>query len=278
MLSIIIPTKNEGRNIADCIKAVAWAQQAGNAEIIVVDNFSTDSTAAIAADLGARVVQFGSERSFQRNRGGMAEAKGSYLFFIDADMRVKKETLEEILTSINSSSPPDALYVREEMTGTSFLTKVRNFERSFYNATCIDGLRVVKKSLFLELNGFDESLCGPEDWDFDRRLLQKTGNVALTQGALLHNEGNVSLARLIKKKRYYAGDMHAYRQKWKNDAIIRKQLGISYRFFVVFIENGKWKKSLAHPFMLISVWTYKFILCLFLISTLTKSAQDQPAR
>lgn len=277
MLSIIIPTRNEAHNIADCIKAVAWAQTTGSVEIIVVDNFSTDSTAALAGELGARVVQFGNERSCQRNRGGMVEARGEYLFFIDADMRVKRETLEEILALVNNGNPPNALYVREEMTGHSFLTRVRNFERSYYDATCIDGLRVVRRSLFLELKGFDETLCGPEDWDFDRRLLQKTDNVAITKGALLHNEGDVSLWRLIQKKQYYAGNMHVYRKKWGNDAVVRKQLGVAYRFLGVFFEDGKWKKSLSHPFMLISVWVYKFIVCIFLVSTLLQS-RKQAAR
>ena len=70
MLSIIIPTKNEGCNISACINAVVWAQEKGSAEVIVVDNHSTDNTVAIARSLGVRVVPFGNERSFQRNRGG----------------------------------------------------------------------------------------------------------------------------------------------------------------------------------------------------------------
>ena len=207
----------------------------------------------------------------------MVEARGEYLFFIDADMQVRAETLKEILVLVNGESPPDALYVREEMSGSGLLTRIRNFERSFYDATCIDGLRVVRKSLFLELNGFDESLCGPEDWDFDRRLLQKTNKVAITKGTLLHNEGDISLMRLIQKKRYYAGNMHVYRKKWGNDLIVRKQLGVTYRFFWVFMENGRWKRSLSHPFMLLSVWIYKFVVCLFLVGTLIKPEQSQQA-
>lgn len=48
---------------------------------------------------------------------------------------------------------------------------MRDFERSFYNTACIDAVRFVRKDKFLEIGGFDESLTGPEDWDFDRSFI-----------------------------------------------------------------------------------------------------------
>ena len=52
-ISVLIPTKNEERNIRKCIESVAWAD-----EVYVVDSRSTDRTSEIARSLGAEVVAF----------------------------------------------------------------------------------------------------------------------------------------------------------------------------------------------------------------------------
>src|ERR1700685_919467 len=53
-LSVLVPTKNDGKNLRRCLDAIAhWAD-----EIIVVDSFSSDGTAPLAESYGATVVQF----------------------------------------------------------------------------------------------------------------------------------------------------------------------------------------------------------------------------
>ena len=52
-VSVVIPTKNEAHNLERCLRSVSWAS-----EIYVVDSQSTDSTCRIAAECGAKVVQF----------------------------------------------------------------------------------------------------------------------------------------------------------------------------------------------------------------------------
>lgn len=256
ILSIVIPAKNEAGNIGACIEAVKWVAGTGEGEIIVVDNNSTDNTAEIARGMGVRVIICGPERSAQRNRGAR-EASGEYVFFVDADMRVHHETLAEILGTLKSDNPPDALYVRENIAGAGYWNRVRNFERSFYDATCIDGLRVIRRSIFLDIGGYDEALYAAEDWDLDRRIKEVTKRIALTRGALFHDEGNFSLWRNLGKKNYYFGNIHVYIDKWGNDDIVRQQCGFAYRFWTVFMENGKWKRAIKRPDLMICVWLYR---------------------
>ncbi len=247
-LSVIIPTKNEQDNIANCCAPFAEALEKGICEVIVVDNFSTDSTLELVASLGVQFYSIGPERSTQRNYGA-SQASGQYLLFLDADMVLQKETLEELLQRCNSQNPPDAMYIREHRVGKGLRAKARNFERSFYNATCIDGLRLFKRELFIQVGGYDEALVSAEDWDLDRRVLEKTQNVVLSKGELLHNEKQLSSKKLLEKKAYYAEKISAYRKKWNNDKIVRKQLGVWYRFFWVFLEKGKWLKVVRHPIL-----------------------------
>ncbi len=252
MISIIIPTKNEEPNIVACVTAFAGLAERGEAEVIVVDNSSEDRTQELACSAGARVIVQGPERCAQRNRG-WREARGEYVMFVDADMIVPESTQAEILSLLSKQDPPDAIYVREVRSGDGLRIKARNFERSFYDATEIDGLRVIRRSLLERVGGYDENLTACEDWDLDRRLLALGATTTLTKGALIHNERLVTFARHLSKKRYYAGTMDRYREKWNNDEVVRRQFSPFYRTVGVFFAKGAWKRTLRHPILYLVV-------------------------
>ena len=251
-LSVVIPTKNEEANVAACIRAFDAVRD--RVEVVVVDNFSSDRTREIASALGARVFTQGPERCAQRNRG-WREATGDVILFVDADMILPRETIDEILSTYSRSpfpvprSPYTSLYIPEHRAGRGLRLRARNFERSFYDGTCIDGLRAVPRVWLEKVGGYDESLVACEDWDLDRRLLAAGTPTAVTKGPLIHNEASQGLARLLAKKAYYAKSVDAYRRKWRDDATCRRQFGIPYRFFGVFVEKGKWKRLLRHPIL-----------------------------
>ena len=246
LLSVVVPTKNEEANIATCLEA--FAPFRGETELIVVDNSSPDATREIAERCGARVFVQGPERCAQRNRG-WRESSAAFVIFVDADMVVPPETVWEILSVCASEQAPDALYVPETRTGRGIRIKARHFERGFYDGTCIDGLRIVRRSMLESVGGYDESLVACEDWDLDRRLLAAGAKTAMTSGALFHNEARQSLKTLLRKKAYYSKSVAAYRAKWNDDETCRRQFGLYYRFFGVFVENGKWKRLLRHPIL-----------------------------
>jgi len=243
-LTVVIPTRNEEANIANCIGSFESFRD--SVEIIVVDNASSDRTKEIAASLGAKVFDKGPERCAQRNAGWRA-ASQDWVMFVDADMMLPHDTTSRLLSVISSAEGADAYWIPETRSGGGLRVKARNFERSFYDGTCIDGLRVIKRSLLEAVGGYDESLVACEDWDLDRRLVAVGARTALLDRGLVHNEARQGLRRLLSKKAYYAKSIDAYRSKWNNDLIVRRQFGVWYRFFFVFVENGKWKRLLRHP-------------------------------
>ena len=103
-VSVIIPVRNGERSLPALLRSVTeQTLPRERFEVIVVNNDSSDETAAVAADLGARVVHEPiANRSRARNRG--AEAARSRLYaFTDADCVVHRGWLEALLRSAPSA-------------------------------------------------------------------------------------------------------------------------------------------------------------------------------
>ncbi len=268
IVSVIITTKNEEKNIKDCLRSIR-DQTFRNIELIVVDNFSEDKTAEIAKKYDAKVYFKGPERSSQRNYGAQV-ASGEYLLYLDADMILSPNAIEECAKKCEVDRV-DALYVPERIVGEGFWIKVRDFERSFYTGTVVDAVRFVRRDLFLRVDGFDESLVGPEDWDLDRRV-RKIGRTGIVDTPLYHNEGRFNMKRYLKKKNYYSNGIKNYVRKWgPNDQETTKQVGVWYRLMGVFVEKGKWKKLVRNPLFMIAMYCLRLRVAVTYLLSRTSS-------
>ncbi len=99
MITVVIITKNEEKNIERCLKSVQWAN-----EIIVVDAESTDKTVEIAKSLNATVIVkqwagFAKQKEF-----AMQQTKNDWVFFPDADEVTTEELKIEILQTIQMNN------------------------------------------------------------------------------------------------------------------------------------------------------------------------------
>lgn len=104
-VSIVIVTKNEERNIRDCLNSAKWAD-----EIIIVDAYSTDKTVQIAGEFTQKIYQrpwegFGIQKNF-----AMQKATCPWIFILDADERIPPGLRDEIRAVIRSSPSEIAGY------------------------------------------------------------------------------------------------------------------------------------------------------------------------
>ena len=260
LVSVIITTKNEEGNIGNCLESVlAQSYSAENIETIVVDNSSTDKTKEIALKYIQKVFTYGPERSAQKNFG-IRESKGEYFLHFDADMVLSENVVKECVEKVSSDENIIALFIPEIVMGKDFFSKVRRFERSFYDGTVIDAVRFIRKDKFFEVGGFDEKLYACEDWDLEKRL-KKLGKFDIVKSPLYHNEKGFSLKKYLAKKGYYSKNLDVYIEKWgKDDPDVKKQFGFYYRFLGVFVENGKWKKFLRHPILTAGMHFLRFLV------------------
>ena len=265
LVSVIVATKNAEKFIKNSLESVK-KQTYRTIEIIVVDNYSTDHTIMIAKKYTDDVYKYGLERSSQRNFG-VKKSNGKYLLFLDADMQLSPKVIERCV-AMNNKSNIGGIYIPEIIKGKNYWSKVRNFERQFYNGTVIDAVRFLPKEVFKNIGGFDENLYAGEDWDLDRRV-RKIGKTATVNVPLYHDENDFSLKKYLQKKSYYSLGIQTYRQKWKNDPDTQKQLGFWYRYFLVFIENEKWKRLIKHPFLTCGMMFLK--ICIGILYLYNKS-------
>lgn len=107
MISVLILTKNELKDLPGCLESVGWSD-----DIIVLDSLSSDGTPELAARFGAKVVSrpFDNWASHQNWALRNIEFKHRWVLYVDADERVSPELAESILTAV--SNPGSAIAFR----------------------------------------------------------------------------------------------------------------------------------------------------------------------
>jgi glycosyltransferase involved in cell wall biosynthesis len=100
MLSFIVPAYNEELELPSTIAAIGEAAQGQQYEIIVVDDASSDATAEIARDAGAKVVSINRRQIAAARNAGAHHARGNILFFVDADTRINQKHVTGAITAL----------------------------------------------------------------------------------------------------------------------------------------------------------------------------------
>ncbi len=90
-LTVVILAKNEADRIGECLRSVAWA-----AETLVIDDNSTDATASIASQLGARVLKRAMDNEGRHRNWAHTQASNEWILSLDADERATPELVQEI--------------------------------------------------------------------------------------------------------------------------------------------------------------------------------------
>lgn len=106
-LSIIIPMYNVGDYLDKCIASLLRTDGIGNAQIILVDDGSTDSTAKIADDYtreysNISVIHKQNEGPSEARNTGIRASEGKYLFFCDADDEVNPDELSKVISGLDT--------------------------------------------------------------------------------------------------------------------------------------------------------------------------------
>jgi GT2 family glycosyltransferase len=176
LVSFVIPVRNDVLRLQRCLTSIAGNDYPRDLiEIVVVDNESTDGSAAAARGYGAIIIKSGGDSvAAHRNRGARA-ALGSVIAFADSDHEIDRRWVENAVAVL--ADPHVAA------TGSAYLTQPSpNWVQQQY-----DGMRsrpvrredvewlgsgnfAVKRAAFEKVGGFNAALTACEDVDLCNRL------------------------------------------------------------------------------------------------------------
>lgn len=177
-LSVVIPAKNEAQFIERCLEHVKKAIEfwSGDAEIILVDNGSSDQTVILAESKGAKVIVEKTGTISHLRNAGAKKANGEVIAFLDADCLVAPEwitycleKLEEFnVSGVGTRAMPDldnATWV--EKTVSSLMAGA---DRPDYVKWLGTSNLFIKYSVFWSVGGFDETMITAEDVNLCNKL------------------------------------------------------------------------------------------------------------
>jgi glycosyltransferase involved in cell wall biosynthesis len=163
-LSIVVPVYNNPQDLRECLAALLASADPG-AEIIVVDDASTDDTPAVAAQMGVCVLRLGrnSGPAAARNYGA-SHAQGDILFFVDADVVLARDAVQRVVRRFTEDADLAAVFgsydARPRAQGR--VSQYRNLLHHFVHqhgnqeaSTFWAGCGAIRRSVFLEVGGFD---------------------------------------------------------------------------------------------------------------------------
>jgi glycosyltransferase involved in cell wall biosynthesis len=173
-ISIVVPAYNEEKYLPATLAAVQEALSSiEDAEVIVVDNESTDATPEIAKKFEADVITEPEHNIGQVRNTGAQNSSGDVIVFLDADTRVAPGVFKKIIAAMTDTRCVGGSVAVE------YETPRRMWVRAFMKLWVVLGrftkmrqgaLQFCRSDVFRELGGYDATIYVGEDIDFHWRL------------------------------------------------------------------------------------------------------------
>ncbi|MFD2421832.1 glycosyltransferase family 2 protein [Amycolatopsis pigmentata] len=207
-VSVIIPNYNGGRTLELCLRSVL-TQHHRPAEVIVVDDCSTDDSVAIAERAGARVVRTprNSGCGVARNLGA-THASGAVLFFVDSDVALEPDAISSALSVLGSEPTIGAVCGIEHpvpLLNNSLVARFRALQYHYWSASSegnvsflFPNICAIRADVFAELGPFSAALRQTEEVDYGYRLSRRY-RLRLTSAVRGRHDHDARLVTLLRK-------------------------------------------------------------------------------
>jgi hypothetical protein len=164
-ISVVMPVLDGRHYLERSLPPLISKLGEGVAEVIVVDDGSTDGSAEFAREQGARVLSSGGRRlgPARARNVGAGEASGDVLLFVDADVVIHEDAPELVLRALENPEI-GAVFGSYDATPPhrGFASRYMNLRHHFVHQTPSEdaptfwaGLGAVRRSAFLEVGGYD---------------------------------------------------------------------------------------------------------------------------
>lgn len=204
-VSVLIPVKNEQRNIVECIRRLRWARQ-----IAVIDSHSTDETVPLAQAMGAEVYQFdyGPEGWPKKKNWALEHVpwRHEWVLIMDADEHMTPELAEEIRRVVTdqgaSGRPFDAWWINRR-----FIFMGRWIRRCGYYPSW--NIRLFRHALGRYERIGDLGDTGSGDNEVHEHIVLSSGQAGYLKNDFLHYAYPDIATWVEKHNRYSTWEAHA---------------------------------------------------------------------
>lgn len=209
LVSVIVPAFNAEVTIGACIAALNAQRFEHPFELIVVDDGSTDNTAAIARAAGATVITTTRGRPAAARNAGIQAARGAIICCTDADCTPHADWLQQITLQLQD----DSIVACKGIYKTRQRSKVARFVQLEYEDK-YDLLRrqetidfidtysaAYRRDVLLANNGFDERFDYLEDQELSFRLAARGYRMVFQDTAVVDHLHSATLGAYVRKKR-----------------------------------------------------------------------------
>ena len=178
MISVIIPTLNEEKNIGRLISFMNIPHSNLIYEIIVVDGGSSDNTLKVAHNAGAIVLQSPQKGRAAQMNFGAAFAKSDILYFVHADVMPPESFPRDIKNALKNKFNCGRFCTQFDRK--SYLLKLISFFSRFDWFACYGGDQTffITRKLFDVIGGFKNEMLIMEDYDISQRA-KESGHYAI---------------------------------------------------------------------------------------------------
>ncbi|WP_083501695.1 glycosyltransferase family 2 protein [Sphaerimonospora mesophila] len=211
MISVVVPCYNAAKTLRLCLESVL-AQTLRPDEIVVVDDASTDGSAAIAEELGCRVVRLPENRGVSAARNAGTDATtGDVVFFLDSDVALRPDAVAnamEILSRDPEVGCVHGVYDTEPLIDDGPVERYRILHAVYWRSrhlgevnSVVFALAAIRRDVLLAVGRFDERLRDCEDVEYSSRLAVRTRIVLTDTVVGRHDDGSRLLPILTEQWR-----------------------------------------------------------------------------
>ena len=163
-LSVIIPAYQAEKYIAQAVASVRSQNWPGEIEIIVIDDGSTDNTAAIAESLGVRVIRKAQGGAASARNEGLRAAAGEFILLLDADDMFTPGSVEAMYAAMEQNDA-DAVFAMAEDFLSPELSDAQKAElkpRAAAYGGVLPGCSLIRRRVFDTIGLFDDTMKSGE--------------------------------------------------------------------------------------------------------------------
>ncbi|MCK5115956.1 MAG: glycosyltransferase [Candidatus Aegiribacteria sp.] len=208
-ITVVVPVHNGGKTLEAVLDPLG-KELSGGDELVVVDDRSDDRSREIATLFGATVISSSGSpgAAGARNTGALAAA-GEWVLFVDSDAVAPPGWRDMLQQRIDHGSSAVQATYSPVGAGKHAATFYKNFYyyytftrriSSEYITGCGTFFFAVERSLFLELNGFDDRIPGAtvEDADFAARLVGAGGKILMAPEIEVYHLREYTFSELMR--------------------------------------------------------------------------------